>query len=114
RPNYHTVKEFLMHEFKARVQGLWLWATGITTLDELKSWIEDPDRTVEDIIRVGKRIQCERVSRQGVSLYEMKMEGSPEDSDLVFSNSLLQNCDMELFWDIRHAVKHRLVGHMED
>ncbi|KEP46942.1 hypothetical protein V565_174490 [Rhizoctonia solani 123E] len=114
RPDYHTVKEFLMHEFEARVRGLWLWATGTTTLDELKTWIEDPDRTVEDIITVGKRIQRERVSRQAVSLYEMEMDDSPEDADPVFLSTLIQTRDMELFWDLRHAVKHGLVGHMED
>ncbi|CAE6531617.1 unnamed protein product [Rhizoctonia solani] len=114
RPDYHTVKEFLMHEFEARVRGLWLWATGTTSLDELKAWIESPDRTVEEIITVAKRIQRERVSRQAVSFYEMEMEDSPETADPVFLSTLIQNRDMELFWDLRYAVKHGLVGHMED
>ncbi|KAG8720932.1 hypothetical protein FRC08_017169 [Ceratobasidium sp. 394] len=42
RPDYHLVKEYLMHEFESRVRGLWLLVAGTHTLDELKAWLEDP------------------------------------------------------------------------
>ncbi|KAG8726525.1 hypothetical protein FRC10_007000, partial [Ceratobasidium sp. 414] len=42
------------------------------------------------------------------------MEDSPEDADPVFLNTLSQTRDLEMFWDLRHAVKHGNVGHMED
>ncbi|KAG8704364.1 hypothetical protein FRC09_003599 [Ceratobasidium sp. 395] len=113
RPDYHTVKEFLMHEFEARIRGLWLWITGTTTLDELKTWIETPGRTPEEILEAAKRIQLERVSKQAVSLYNIEMEEA-EDTDPVFLNTLIQLRDLEMFWDLRHAIKHGLVGHMED
>lgn len=113
RPDYHTVKEFFMHEFEARARELWQWATGTNSLDELKAWIEAPGRTPKDILNAGERIQLERISKQAVSLYAMEMELS-DDPDPVFLNTLIQTRDLELFWDLRHAVKHGLVGHMED
>ncbi|CAE6421588.1 unnamed protein product [Rhizoctonia solani] len=114
RPDYHTVKEYLTHEFEARVRGLWMKAAEKSSLEELKAWLEDPQRTVDDVKDLGKRMQQERISKQAVSLYEIEMLDDETDSDPVFLNTLIQNRDLELFWDLRHAVKHGHVGHMED
>ncbi|KAF8594259.1 hypothetical protein BDV93DRAFT_565624 [Ceratobasidium sp. AG-I] len=115
RPDYHTVKELLQHEFEARVQGLWLWATDTTSLEELREWLECPDRTPDDIYHAGERIQRERVSKSAVSLYRCEMEDSLVDAtDPVLFNTLIQNRDLLVFWDLVHDVKHGHVGHMED
>lgn len=114
-PDYHTVKEFLMHKFEARVRGFWLWGTGAKSLEELKAWLEDPVRTPEDILQVGRRIQTNHVSKQAVTRYQLEMEmGNVKEADPVFLNTLIQVRDMELFWDLNHAIKHGKVGHMED
>jgi hypothetical protein len=115
RPDYHTVKELLQHEFEVRIRGLWLWVANTTSLTELKDWLEHPNRTPDDIFKAGGRIQRERVSKAAVSLYRCTMEDLPaEESDSVFLNTLMQHRDLSLFWDLAHAVKHGLVGHMED
>ncbi|CUA73555.1 leucine--tRNA ligase [Rhizoctonia solani] len=114
RPDYHTVKEYLMHEFEARVRGLWIQGAGKSTLAKLKGWLEDPQRTVDDIEALGQRIQQERISKQAVSFYEIEISESNTKVDDIFRNMLIQNRDLELFWDLRHAIKHGHVGHMED
>ncbi|KAG9107655.1 hypothetical protein FRC07_008592 [Ceratobasidium sp. 392] len=114
QPNYHTVKECLMHDFESCVRDYWLLETETNTLDELRDWIADPMHTAEDILAVAKRIQCTWVSRMALPLYEINLRHSGKDLDAVLVNSLLQNQDMELFRDLRHAVKHGNVGHMED
>ncbi|KAG8720931.1 hypothetical protein FRC08_017168 [Ceratobasidium sp. 394] len=42
------------------------------------------------------------------------MEESPETADPVFLNSLVQNRDLEMFWDLQHVVKNGKVSHMEE
>ncbi|KAG9103211.1 hypothetical protein FRC06_011751 [Ceratobasidium sp. 370] len=114
RPDYHSVKEILMHEFESRVRDYWLWVTNTKSLEELKSWLEDPTHTTRDVLEAGRKIQRERISKQAISLYELEAGGSVETFDQVFLESLIQTRDLELFWDLRHAVKHGKVGHMED
>ncbi|KAG9094064.1 hypothetical protein FRC06_011195 [Ceratobasidium sp. 370] len=114
RPDYHTVKECLMHDFESRVRDLWLEETGTKTLEELNAWIRDPVRTPEDIFAAGKHIQRTRVSRQALPLYQAELRCSGRPLDAVFVESLLQNRHEEMFWDLRHAVKHGDVGHIED
>ncbi|KAG8725220.1 hypothetical protein FRC09_005675 [Ceratobasidium sp. 395] len=114
QPDYHTVKEILMHEFESRVRSYWLWATGTNLLEELESWLKVPSRSAEDILAVAKRIQLERVSKQAVSRYEAECMLSGVAPDEVFHDSLIMTQDLELFWDVKHAIKHGKVEHMED
>ncbi|KAG8753923.1 hypothetical protein FRC12_011370 [Ceratobasidium sp. 428] len=114
RADYHTVKECLMHTCEASIRDCWLEATQTTTLDELKTWMNDPTRTVEEVLDLGKRIQRTRVSRQAPPLYQAHLRRSGEQPDEVFMATLLRNRDLELYWDLGHAVKHGDVGHMED
>ncbi|KAG9084013.1 hypothetical protein FRC06_004273 [Ceratobasidium sp. 370] len=114
RPDYHLVKEYLMHEFESHVRGLWLLVTGTHSLDELNAWLQDHTRTAEDILNAGQRIQYEYISKPAVSLYSLDMEELPETADHVFLGTLVQNRDLEMFWDLRHAVKNGKVGHTED
>ncbi|KAG8694403.1 hypothetical protein FRC08_008515 [Ceratobasidium sp. 394] len=71
-------------------------------------------QAADDILKAGQRIQHEYISRQAVSLYSLKMEEFPETTNPFFLNTLVQNCDLEMFWDLRHTVKNGKVGHMED
>ncbi|KAF8598909.1 hypothetical protein BDV93DRAFT_450364, partial [Ceratobasidium sp. AG-I] len=113
RPDYHTVKEYLMRKFEAHIRGLWLRVTGTTSIDELKAWLGNQNCTPKDILEAGQRIQREH-SKQAVSLYEVESEALGAEADPVFLNTLVQNRDLELFWDLRDAVKYGHVGHMED
>ncbi|CUA67950.1 E3 ubiquitin-protein ligase listerin [Schizosaccharomyces pombe 972h-] [Rhizoctonia solani] len=111
RPDYHTVVELLIHEFNARVRGLWMWGAGVSTLEELVSWIKDPSRTPQEILDLGKRIQSERISSQAVSECRQTMD---QHKDEVFLSTLITNRDLMMHYDLHHAVKHGHVGEMED
>ncbi|KAG8705141.1 hypothetical protein FRC08_001820 [Ceratobasidium sp. 394] len=111
RPDYHNVVEFLMHEFEARVHGFWMWATGTNSIDELVAWVNCPERTAQEILDLGKRIQAQRVLSQAVSISRRSLD---QHKDEVFVGTLATTRDLMIHWDLHHAVKHGHVGHMED
>ncbi|KAG8692809.1 hypothetical protein FRC09_010940 [Ceratobasidium sp. 395] len=111
RPDYHNVVEFLMHEFEARVRGFWMWVTGTHSVEELVAWINHSDRTAQEILELGNRLQAHRISSQAVSEYRQSLD---QDGDEVFLGTLVTTRDLMLHWDLHHAVKHGHVGHMED
>lgn len=111
RPDYHTVVELLMHDFEARIRSLWMWATGTASLEELIAWVQDPNRTAKQILEVAQRIQSQRVSSQAVSECRQHLG---EHKDEVLLGTLITTRDLMLHWNLRHAVKHGHVGHMED
>ncbi|KAG9081759.1 hypothetical protein FS749_007414 [Ceratobasidium sp. UAMH 11750] len=111
RPDYHNVVEFLLHEFEARVRGFWMWVTDTSSLEDLVVWANHPDRTAQEILELGRKIQSQRVSSQAVSECQQTLD---EHQDETFLGTLATTRDLMIHWDLHHAVKHGHVGQMED
>ncbi|EUC55210.1 hypothetical protein RSOL_100940, partial [Rhizoctonia solani AG-3 Rhs1AP] len=101
-PAYHTVDEFMQHTTTARMRGLWLWASGTNTMEQLIAWEKESSPSI--IAEAAQKIWLERASNRATQQFK---------SDPQLCNSIAINRELLLRHEVRYSMRHGDVGRME-
>ncbi|KAG8687591.1 hypothetical protein FRC11_006934, partial [Ceratobasidium sp. 423] len=101
-PAYHTIDEFMQHTTTARMRGLWLWASGTNSIEELIEW--EKKSSPRTIFEAAQKIWMERTSNRATQRFK---------SDSQLCNSIAINRELLLRHEVRYSMRHGDVGRME-
>jgi hypothetical protein len=111
KPYFHTVDDLLLFESIARIRGLWLWASGTESLQELRSMLDDQGAQAPATIRAwAEKILTQRASSSALADLEM----ASEDDDPVLKQSILLVRDLLFYKEVREVIRQGDVGHLEN
>jgi hypothetical protein len=103
--NYHqTAQEALKHVTIGHFRGIWLVASGVTDLTELRT------KSPQELSALASKIVTEYASRKAITNLQEKARDQQDD---LFMNMLLYCRDALDYWNLDDAMSSGDVGRME-
>ncbi|KAG9125002.1 hypothetical protein FRC07_009386 [Ceratobasidium sp. 392] len=121
-PEYHTLRDALLHILEARYWGLWMWHCGVSKLEDLVEWANQA--SVDQILAGVERIWQERASDRAITLLRdqtqvtttkvgRKTVTTTSNEDPVLETVISSMIHLMLFEEVHRSVRFGDVGMLD-
>ncbi|KAG8721597.1 hypothetical protein FRC09_007631 [Ceratobasidium sp. 395] len=121
-PEYHTLRDALLHILEARYWGLWMWHCGVSKLEDLVEWVNQA--SVDQILAGVERIWQERAFDRAITLLRdqaqvtttkvgRKTVTTTSNEDPVLETVISSMVHLMLFEEVHRSVRFGDVGMLD-
>jgi hypothetical protein len=110
KPYFHHIDDLLDVKYNTQVRMLWLWATGLNTLKEVAARFAADNNTAA-LVKAATKIVTQWMSM--LALANLETSGSQDANPTLFNQVLLAR-DLDLYQQLRSAIKQGDTSWMED